>query len=60
MSKHVQKTRVFVNGQDVSGLAIDVKLDRNPNTVETVDVKLTVSKLDVDSGVLVIYVGSED
>lgn len=60
MSKYVQKTRVMVNGKDVSDLVIRAKLDRDSKSIETVDLTMTVSKLDVDSGVLVVYVGSED
>ena len=61
MSKYAQRTRVVINGADVSGFVIKANLPRNPGEIEQVQLTMAVSKLSVDdAGVLVIQIDADE
>lgn len=61
MAKHRPKTKVIINGIDVSSYVHFCNLPRHPSEVDTVDLSIDVSKLEVsEDGVLVIHIDTEE
>lgn len=57
MAKYLPKTKVVIGGIDVGRAVMAVTLPRSPDDVECVDLRLAVSRLEIDeSGTLVIHV----
>jgi hypothetical protein len=55
--KSAQKTRVFLDNQDISHLVFGVTLRRFPEEVECVDLVLVIDSLEIDpDGALVINI----
>ncbi len=61
MAKYAQKTKLIVNGRDVTSQVLDAALPRIPGEVEMVVVTLAVSALTVSpDGTLVIEVDAPE
>ena len=61
MAKFAPKTRVIVNGVDVSTRVFSCNLPRNPGAVEVVELTIEVSKLELsEAGTLTIRIDTEE
>lgn len=57
MTKYAHKTRVVINGQDVSPLIFRVNIPRDPGAVEVAELTIQTDHLEVDDdGTLVIHI----
>lgn len=57
MARHEQKTKVFIDGKDISALVFGATLRRNPNAINTVELDIAVDSLDVrPDGTLIIHI----
>lgn len=61
MAKFAPKTKVIINGQDVSAYIFRANLPRFPEAIETVELVMEVDKLEVqEDGTLVIRIEARD
>ena len=59
MPKYTQRTKVIINGEDVSPYVYSVNIPRLPGEVERVDLSIGIERLEVDAdGVLIVRVNT--
>lgn len=57
MSKHQVRTKVVLDGRDISKHVLDANLPRTPGGAETVQLAMVVDRLEVeDDGTLIIHI----
>lgn len=61
MARSAVQTKVMINGIDVSPYLYRCNLPRFPEAMETVELTMEISELEVESdGTLVIHINTED